>query len=152
MLLAVPMLAAAQSPGFSDFYQKYAGLSGYTTVEMSGAMFNAINASSSDSSKGESALSDQIDNMVIIVSEEYSAEFLKDVRDMLEKGKYTRFTSVRDGSNLVEFYVLQKNNKAHEFLMFVDDGSSSVVMTITGEDLNVQKISQMASQTTKMLN
>ena len=42
-LCCCPLLSYGQTDGFMKLYEKYSGREGYTTVEMAGEMFRAIN-------------------------------------------------------------------------------------------------------------
>ena len=112
---------------------------------MSGAMFKAMNASSKKESSGSSALSD-IKNMVIVISERPGKAFKDDIKKLTRSGEYQSMSVIRDGKDVVEFYVVTQNDKVKEFLMIVMDSSDCVVMAITGDDLSVKGISQIASQ------
>lgn len=144
--ILLPLAAHGQSPSFYHFYDKYAGVDGYTTVEMSGAMFNSMNSSSKKGGNDSSDMLKSIKNMIIVVSENPSAEFRNDIRKLTRSGDYEAMTVIRDGSDVVEFYVVQKDGKPGEFLMVVMESRDCVVMSITGDNLNISGISQMAGQ------
>lgn len=150
VLSLAPLFAWAQTAKFYDFYDKYAGRDGYTTVEISGAMLKVMNASSDDNKTvkkdaGDKSAMDNIKNLIIIISEDRNAGFMGDVRKLTRGNEYTPLTVIRDGGDTVELLVRQKGDAAVELLMIVTDMESTVVMSITGDNLNIDKISQMAA-------
>jgi TusA-related sulfurtransferase len=147
MILLAPAVLSAQSRSFRTLYDKYAGSEGYVTVEMSGSMFNVVNGVAKDNNRGSSDFMSKIDNLVIIVADTDDPAFGRDVEAMVRDGGYISMTTVRDGGDKVQFYAIQKDGKASEFMITVISDSEYVVMSITGDGLSVDEISQIARKT-----
>ncbi len=149
-LLMVPLALSAQTKSFREFSGKYSGRDGYTMIEMSGEMFKTIggNVTVKSDDTDISSLLKQIKNMVIIISENPSSGFAEDVQSMIKSGGYTSMAVISEGEQTSKFYVIQKNGKTSEFLMTVLGAGDNVIMSITGENLDVSQITQFARKTT----
>lgn len=145
-LALVWLPVSAQTKSFRAFYEKYSVLEGYTTIDISGAMLNAIGAGEgSDSDTGDiGPLMDNIKGMMIVITESATPEFAEDVRRVVHDGKYVPMTTVNDGSRTSQFYSVQKNGKISEFLMTVLGEGDNVVMSISGSGLDVSQVTQFA--------
>lgn len=141
--LWLPLLAFGQDDSFMRLYEKYSGRDGFTTVEMSGMMLRAFNAAGSDVS-GIPAL-DNVDRLVIIISEGEDERFAEDVGRMLREGGYTSASIVRDGTQSVEFFIKEQDGLTAELILNVRDGhDAQVVMLLAGHDLSITQISGIA--------
>ncbi len=149
IVLLASVALSAQTQSFRNLCDKYAGVDGYVTIEMSGSMFNVINGVANDKTAGSDLMS-KISNLVIIVAEtddDYVDDFGRDVETMIKEGSYTLMTTIRDGDDTVRFYMLQQGDKASEFMMVVANDEEYVVMSIIGNGLSIDEISQIASKT-----
>ncbi len=148
MMLLLPAWASAQSGSFRDLYNKYAGAEGYVTVEMSGSMFNVINGAAEENNGTRAEFMNKIDNLVIIVADAPDPVFGRDVEAMVGLGGYKPMTTIRDGGDKVDFYMIRHGDTTSEFMMTVAGESEFVVMSITGKGLTVDEISQIVQKTT----
>jgi len=148
-LLLMPLALSAQTKSFREFSGKYSGRDGYTIIEMSGEMFKAIgnNVTVKSDDTDMSSLVKQIKNMVIIISDNSSPKFREDVKDMIKSGGYTSMAAISEVEQTSKFYVIQKNGKTSEFLMTVLGEGDNVIMSITGDNLDVSQITQFARKT-----
>ncbi len=142
--------AFAQTESFREFSGKYSGRDGYTMIEMSGEMFKAMGNNLSVQQVGEngeaadlSRVVSQMKNMVIIVSEDRSETFGQDVTEMVNSGKYKLLATINEGTQTSRFYSISKGGKTVEFLMTVFGGDDNVIMSITGDNLDVSQITRM---------
>lgn len=138
-LLLLPLVASGQSRSFRALSDKYSGRQGYTVVEMSGDMLKAISSSGKKSVMDNIPLNN-IDNMVIIVSEKESSDFRNDVKTMISEGLYLPLSKVNSSGSKVSFYVSKSHGIIKEIVMTVYDGSDNVVVSITGTNLSVDQI------------
>lgn len=149
-LLMMPLALSAQTKSFRELSGKYSGRDGYTVIEMSGEMFKAIgnNVTVKSDDTDMSSLVKQIKNMIIMISENPSSGFAEDVQNMIKSGGYTSMAVISEGEQTSRFYVIQKNGKTSEFLMTVLGDGDNVIMSITGDNLDVSQITQFARKTT----
>jgi hypothetical protein len=139
---------SAQGRGFRTLYDKYAGRDGYVSVEMSGSMFNVVNGVAEDNSTSGSDFMGKIDNLVIIVARKGDAAFGRDVEALVGGGDYKPMTTIREGGGTVHLYTgRQEAGRASEFLMTVVNSTDYVVMSIVGDGLSVDEVSQIARNT-----
>lgn len=140
-LCCCPLLSYGQTDGFMKLYEKYSGREGYTTVEMAGEMFRAINdADGTDS--GAPGLNN-VNRMIIIVAETGNKAFAEEVKAVLQSGEYATVSAVHDGSQSVEFFIRQEEGNTTEVVMNVYDGTEHIVMLLDGYDLNISQISRI---------
>lgn len=149
MILAIPLALSAQSRSFRELYGKYSGRDGYTTIEISGEMMNAIgsNVTVSGSKKNVSSLMSKMKNMMIVITSEGTASFAEDVENMIKTGGYTSMTDVNDGRQSSRFYVVRKNDKITEFLMTVMGEGDNVLICIVGDNLDIAQVTSFAKNT-----
>lgn len=140
-LFYCPLLSYGQTDGFMKLYEKYSGREGYTTVEMAGEMFRAINAADGTDS-GAPGLNN-VNRMIIIVAENGNKAFAEEVKEALQSGEYTTVSAVHDGSQSVEFFIRQEEGHTTEVVMNVYDGTEHIVMLLDGYDLNISQISRI---------
>lgn len=147
-LLFVSLGLPAQTKSFRDFYDKYSGRDGYTTIQMSGEMFKAIgsNVKINTDAMDVSSMINQIKNMMIIITDRCDEQFAKDVQKMVRSGNYVAMTTVKDGSQTSQFFTVKKDGKTTEFLMTVLGEGDNVIMSIVGENLDVSQISKLARE------
>ena len=137
-LCCCPLLSYGQTDGFMKLYEKYSGREGYTTVEMAGEMFRAINdADGTDS--GAPGLNN-VNRMIIIVAETGNKAFAEEVKAVLQSGEYATVSAVHDGSQSVEFFTSgRRRGHTTEVVMNVYDGTEHIVMLLDGYDLNISQ-------------
>lgn len=149
-IIALLLLASgalrAQTKEFMRFYEKYSGLNGYTTIEISGAMLKAMggNVTVSSDADGGAELMNRMDRMLLVITDTADEGFESDIRRMIEDGGYVRMTAVNDAGVMSRFYFIQTNGRRSEFLMTVTGGGDNVIMSITGDDLDVSQMTRFA--------
>ncbi len=138
-LALLPAIANAQTPEFKKFYKKYDSKKNFTTIMMSGDMFSSISGQSQNNSE-------VISNIFIITSEDASPAFDNDIAELVQHPEYDLKTSINDGDDRVRIYVRQSKDKIVEILMTVQDDDEAVVMCMTGQNLNINSVKQIAEQ------
>lgn len=136
--ILLPLLSHAQEQGIVNLYEKYSGKDGFTTLDMSGEMFRAINSSSSRKDG-----TNDISRIIIIVAETDSDSFRKDVDKMLSQAKFKRLSTVRSDGENVELYLNEGTGTYREFLMNTYGEDEHVVIFITGNNLNINTLSEI---------
>lgn len=146
-ILLLPATLSAQSRSFRALYDKYAGRDGYVTVEMSGSMFNVMNGLVKDNDEDAADFMSKIDNLILIVADTDDPTFGRDVEAMIGNG-YVSMTTIRDGEDTVQLYMIpQEGGKASEFMMTVISDDEYVVMSITGDGLDIDEVSRIVRKT-----
>ncbi len=141
-LLCGPLCSFGQDDGFRKLFEKYAGREGYTTVEMSGEMFRAINEVGSSDFHFHN-----VNRLFIIVTEEEqeaNEAFAGEVKQLLDREGYTPVSVVRDGEEYVEFFALTADGKTTELVMNAREGNGEhIVLLLSGSDLRIEQILRM---------
>ncbi len=135
VMILIPMGLAAQSKSFNDLYTKYEGVEGFTCMNLSGDMLK-----SSMEMGGEEAAESlkDISSMTMIVTENASEEFCKEVKDMLAEGEYKSLLSLDSDGDKVEFYLAKgdaekEDGEEKEMLLIVSSDGDYVIISMTGK-------------------
>lgn len=143
--LLAPLGAMAQKGNFSNFYDKYSGKSGYTTVSITGDMLKMISSFAPDDELG--SMLGGVNNIRIVMSDRSSGEFVDDLKKLNEGSNYRVMTSINDSGQNIVFYVKDKPGRSSgqisEFLMVVHGAGDNLAINITG-DLDIKKISGLS--------
>ncbi len=142
-ILALPMLAGAQSKAIKDLAAKYSDRDGFTTVSLTGEMAKML----SGSNKGMDMLGQMdisnvmsdISSIIMITAENPTAEFREDVRKAVAEGNYSTIMSVSDGGQSIKFLLSKDQttgkggSKENEFVMVIlGGGDSGLLISIVG--------------------
>lgn len=129
--------AFGQSNSFKSFYEKYTGYSGITTMQMSGSMMGSVLGNNSSEY-------DAIDNFWMITVDKKTAAFKSDLENLIRDDYKCPLMSINESDTKVEFYSKSVNSKVVEIMMIVDTGNNMVVMLITGNDLDINQITNIS--------
>ena len=143
--LSAPLLLNGQTASFKKFYTNYSGRDGYTSIEMSGEMFKSMNIKVEKGDNTQANFLKQIDKLSIVVTNEQADNqlFRNDIKKMIANGQYKVMTNINDSGNELRIYVCSTNGKNSEFVVTALSEDESFVISIVGNDLNMQQIQQM---------
>lgn len=136
--LLLPLFSYAQSPGFMILYDKYTGRDGFTTIDMSGEMFRAVTSGNTRTIEDG-----EVERIIIIVAETDQDAFRSDVEQMFAAGEYDRVSTVRNGGQKVEFYLMKGDGNYREFLMNITGSTEHVIMLVTGNGLTINSVREI---------
>lgn len=137
-ILLLPLFSYAQSPRFTELYDKYTGRDGFTTIDMSGEMFRAVTSGNT-----RSVEEGDVERIIIIVAETDHDAFRRDVEQMFAAGEYERVSTVRNGGQKVEFYLMKGDGNYCEFLMNIAGPTEHVIMLVTGKGLTINSVREI---------
>lgn len=141
--LLLPLFSYAQSPGFMILYDKYTGRDGFTTIDMSGEMFRAVTSGNTRTIEDG-----EVERIIIIVAETDQDAFRSDVEQMFAAGEYDRVSTVRNGGQKVEFYLMKGDGNYREFLMNITGSTEHVIMLVTGNGLTINSVREITGNAT----
>lgn len=154
--LTVPLLLAtaqAATPGQTDkaldeFFAKYSGKAGYTTMELTGELLKA--AYNRDGDKDAGDMFRGVERMRIVVAEKSTAEFAVAVTGLPPKTDLKLLSSINeDGKSMKMYYraavpaTRGKDKRSAEFIMFILSPGDNVLIHITG-DFDVRNVSKLS--------
>ena len=152
MALAFTLFTVNGQTAIDGLYKKYAGKTGFTSINISPEMFSMLSGidmnDSSEKAQDAQNVIEQLSGLKMLVYEpdgKMSNEaFMEEIRTLSNSTGYTELMSV-DGEDEVVKFLAKKgdNGKIAELLMIVQDNSEAVVMSMTG-NLDMKSISQIS--------
>lgn len=154
--LTVPLLLAtvqAATPEQTDkaldeFFSKYSGKEGYTTMELTGELLKAAYNKGGNNDAGD--MFRGVERMRIVVAGKSTAEFAVDVNALPPKTDLKLVSSVNENGKSMKMYYRAavpatrgKDKRSAEFFMFILGSSDNVLIHITG-DFDIRNISKLS--------
>jgi len=154
MTVAAVLIAqtlSAQS-AIDGLYKTYAGQEGFTSINISPAMFGLVSGfdmnDSSESAQEAKSIVEQLTGLKMLVYEPKEGQsneaFLNDIRTLSKVQGYIEMMSVDSEDEVVKFLAKKgPDGRISEMLMIVLDDKEAVVMSMTGS-LDMKSISQIS--------
>ena len=151
VMALLPQMTSAQT-AIDHLYSKYAGKAGFTSINISPAMFQLLSGiNSSDSSpQAQKALDamKQLKSLKMLVYEPEDSTkvpaFYQEIKRVVPMSKYTELMSVDGADGKIKFLASEtKNGKIKELLMIVDGPHSTMIMSLVGL-IDMQTIGQIS--------
>lgn len=133
-LIAVMIIVANVSFGqafIDDIFSKYAGKPGFTSVVITPQLFQLL-ALVDNKDPELQKISEKVNSLRILVSEEKPIGFTDEVRSEIGKMNYISIIEVIDGTQKVNFFVQQSGDIITDFLLLAIDEREEVLLSITG--------------------
>jgi hypothetical protein len=124
-----------------DVFSKYAGQPGFTSVHITPQLFNLLSMLDSEDADLK-ILSKNLKSLKILVSEEKSIGFTKEVNAKIGKENFLNIMEIIDGKQKVNFYVKQKEDVITDFILLSIDDTEEVLISITG-NLKLNELSKL---------
>ena len=149
---ALALLSVSGQTAIDDLYKKYAGKTGFTSINISPEMFSMLSAmdmsDSSEKDKEAQHVIEELTGLKMLVFEPKEGEtndaFMKEIRSLAGSPGYSELMSVNEGDEIVKFLAKKgEDGKISELLMIVLEESEAVVMSMTGH-LDMKSISQIS--------
>ncbi len=132
--LSLTLISFAQSDPVSDFFNKYAGTEGYTTVNVTGDLFKMLSGVESENGEIEE-LSAMLKEVKILTLEDKSKgpdlDFYKNVYLKLDRSLYKELLTVQESNQHVNMLAKEENGIITEFILVVG-GDDNVLISIKG--------------------
>ncbi|MEJ2595232.1 MAG: DUF4252 domain-containing protein [bacterium] len=149
---ALALISLSGQTAIDDLYKKYAGKSGFTSINISPEMFSMLSTmdmnDSSEKAKEAQNMIEQLSGLKMLVYEAEEGQtdeaFMKEIRTLSNSSGYTELMSVDEENEVVKFLAKKDDDgKISELLMIVLEESEAVVMSMTGH-LDMKSISQIS--------
>ncbi len=140
VMALLPQMTTAQT-SIDNLYLKYAGKEGFTSINISPAMFQLLSGLNiKDSSEKTQKAMDAIKRLkglkMLIYEPKDSTKveaFYKVIKRTIPMNKYTELMNVNSQDGKVKFLASQtRDGKIKELLMIVDGPHSTMIMSLTG--------------------
>lgn len=151
VVLSISMLTAglAQSIPVQNFYKKYAGQEGFTSIEVSETLFKLIASVEGDEELDQlDEVIDKIEGIQILVYERdnspnAAAELYDEAMASITPGFYEELVSVTDKNENVKILVRSaKESVIDDLLIIVKDNEEFVLVSIFGQ-IDIGQIKQL---------
>ncbi len=143
IIMIMPLITLAQS-NFGSIIQQYQGVKGFTTVNMTHDMFDALGDMANES------LPKGIEGMLILTFDRKKAEkdypLYSELKSIIDKEDYKTFMDVNEGDQNVHFLVKKKKGEesVSEFLMLVHSPDETTFIWMNGK-LNLNDLQKMGN-------
>ncbi len=146
LLVSLPCLVWAQSSPYQQFYEKYAGQEGYTSIHITPHMFNLFKKLDTDAEKGEfEEVVKSLTSIKMLVADSTTLiknhSFNKQL-SALQSNNYKELMQIQDGSEKITFLMNEKAGKISEFVMIIK-GSETVLISLEG-NMDLEQISKLS--------
>lgn len=150
LITAVFCLASVlngQTNPVEEMFDKYSEKEGFTSVYISGRMFNLF---SDKSSEAESNVMRRLKGIRILTVEDPllngSINFYTELSRKLDKSAYEELMVVKEKNEVTRFLIRQKGDIITELLVVSGGTEGNVLISITG-DLDLKAISELSKKT-----
>ncbi len=150
LITAVFCLASVlngQTDPVEEMFDKYSEKEGFTTVYISGRMFNLF---SDKSSEAEANVMRRLKGIRILTVENpllnKSINFYTELSRKLDKSAYEELMVVKEKNEVTRFLIRQKGDIITELLVVSGGTEGNVLISITG-DLDLKAISELSKKT-----
>ncbi|MBQ9201215.1 MAG: DUF4252 domain-containing protein [Bacteroidales bacterium] len=142
LLVALPLVMAAQQKSFMHLFEHYSGKDGFTTVDITQGMLRMMLSFAEDDEE-LSGMIGNISGIRIVVCHLYDEDFVEDMNKMIDRAPYQLISTINESGQQTKFFNIEKNKKTTEFLMVSYGRSENLVVNITG-NIDVNKISRLS--------
>lgn len=134
-ILVLPVWIFAQNRSINNFYEKYEGQEGVTSLNISGSLLHLLfQGDKNDEARREV---NKLTGLRLIAAEKKNQQIrnsdIRTLRNSLEQDKYEELMQIRDGATLVNFVVQEERGKITELVMLVDDPKDFLIISFSGE-------------------
>lgn len=149
LIFVIPNLVFGQKSQLNEFFDKYSGMEGYTSVHITNYMFELVAKIEADEDMEEfKNVTKGLDFIKILkISDDGksgdSEGFMNDLKSVLIKPLYKDLMVVKDGKETVTFKVLEVKKKIVELVMTVE-GADEPVLIYMGGDIDLNNVSKMS--------
>jgi len=143
-VMLISACAMGQRNGIDAFFERYAGQEGFTTVNISGNLFNLLKDNSEDPEIKEISL-DVSSVRILSVNEENengNLNFAKELKNSVDRGGYEELMVIKDSKNDVRIMV-KTSGKIIKELLVLSGGKDNALIQVKGrfEKNDLKKLS-----------
>lgn len=145
LLIIMPAAGFTQNVEIDNFFKKYSGKDGFTTIIFTKEMFDLYKSGSSAQGTESSHATEGIYSMKMLTAPSDSTthySFTEELNSVLPKNKFKQLMLIQEGNNTINFVVRQEGNRIKEFIMTID-GDSPLLIYIEG-DMDINQLSELS--------
>ena len=145
IIALLPVILLAQNSSVDKIFDKYSGMDGYTTVDVSKGLFELFAEVESDDEDFEDFQKavEGIEKLRLLAyspdegNSNEKEKFLNDIKKSIPFDEYDELMVVKDSDADIKFLAKSNKQVISEMLMLVDGDDEVVLLSLTGEiDLN----------------
>lgn len=138
----------AQKDVVSSVFEKYAGMDGFTTVNITGDMLNLI--TQAEQQHGDTTFKSKLSEVKILALEKscdkpVQLDLRAEVYDKLDKSAYKEMMTVKQKDEDVIILVKEANGRIAEFLIIVGGEKDNALIQVKG-DMLLSEMADMAGR------
>ena len=149
IVLLSPVWLLAQNSQLSNFFDKYSGQEGYTSVYITKYMFELFAKISDEQEDKEfKELTSNLNSIKILTADSLmearnGGKFQKELLQILPKTNYKDLMIIKEGRQDIRFLIREEKSKITELVMIVTGEDDPVLIFLEG-DINLKNISKMS--------
>lgn len=146
LFFSIPIIGFGQHTPLSEFFDKYSGQEGYTSVHITSYMFEIFKHIETDEEDRE--FKEAISNLtsIKILTEEAQkngGSFKQELVSKLPKSIYKSLMIVKDGSETITFLIHEKKSVISEFVMLIEEKEEVALIFLEG-DIDLNRLSKLS--------
>ena len=148
-ILLAPGLLMAQESGLNDFFDKYSGKEGYSSIYITRHMFELFAKADKQSQDQElDRITSNLDGIKILTKKPNQGgmsdqAFLNELNKLLPRNTYKELMVIRDGGQKITFLIREKGDRIAELVMQMHGDDETGIIFMEG-DMTLQQISQLS--------
>lgn len=149
LVVLSPTILIAQNSKLNDFFEKYSGQEGYTSVYITKYMFELFAKISDEQEDKEfKELTSNLNSIKILTADSLmevrnGGKFQKELMQILPKTNYKELMIIKEGKQDIRFLIREEKNKISELVMIVTGQGEPVLIFLEG-DINLKNISKLS--------
>ncbi|MEE4116163.1 MAG: DUF4252 domain-containing protein [Marinilabiliaceae bacterium] len=146
-IIAVGLSSFGQSNPIDDFFEKYSGREGFTTIYISSRMFSLIAQADLDDDELQETMNNLKSIRILTVEDSVlnrKHNFYKELTKTLDLSDYEELMVVQDGGQDLKFLIREKGRRIEELLMIGGGGEGGNILLSIKGDLDLENISNIS--------
>jgi glutathione peroxidase-family protein len=141
ILISLPLTGFTQTPQLDNFFEKYSGREGYTTIVFTSEMFELFASMDNGSGNGLTGIN-YMKMITVDTDTENTAGFTKELQTLLPKNKYKELMVITEADNTIKFLMRQEGDRIKEFIMTIE-GADPLLLYLEG-DMDFNQLSEIS--------
>jgi hypothetical protein len=149
IVFLIPFSLVGQKSQLNDFFEKYSGQEGYTSVYITKYLFQMFATISDEKEDKEfKDVTSKLESIKILtvdsaMNQNKKIDFANELKKILPKTDYKDLMVVKEGKKQINFMIRESNGKISELVMAVSGPDEPVLIFLEG-DINLAKVSKLS--------
>ena len=149
LVVLSPIWLFAQNSKLNDFFDKYSGQEGYTSVYITKYMFELFAKISDEKEDKEfKELTSKLNAIKILTADSTmevrnGGKFQKELLQILPKSNYKDLMIIKEGKQDIRFLIREEKSKISELVMIITGQGEAVLIFLEG-DIDLKNVSKLS--------